>query len=416
MDELKKFIAQMREKKLSDELIYKNLLQKGWDEKIVNEAFLPDDASVPIPGQDKPQEPVNQTIPAKSPEVVSESVANNEQAEIKSEPESAEPTFESPSSNEATDSAAAQKQVKPQISKAESVLHHVFLWIFSITYVINIQTIVSVINGDGNYDQTVLKTLATSVMALVITGVIYAVFYSKFTRKFKRNPELRFHSGWNLATIILGSIAGIATTIGLAGALIWEVPLEETLPRLLPVIIYCGLVILNYSRINFGKVESKFRKRYVLAIYWLAVMITIFAAVGTVGYLYFDKKDDQELKADIVSIAKENYRYYVLGDKVAKQLSDLEIESSKANYRVTNESRTEVKNDCSVIVENCQEITVKYPSFEVCGDFKYSTEKEYNYRKSKHKEIIVLEDEYFSSYELEPIKKGKNCFLFEIHE
>lgn len=53
MDELREFIDKMRQQGLSDELIYKNLIHKGWREELASEAFLPAGTEVPVPAEAK---------------------------------------------------------------------------------------------------------------------------------------------------------------------------------------------------------------------------------------------------------------------------------------------------------------------------------------------------------------------------
>lgn len=382
MDELKKFIAEMREKNLSDELIYKNLLQKGWDEKLVNEAFLPDGTDVPTPSA-----PLENTT--------------------KTTTEPAEQTITKQSELEAKISESTR------LSKAESVLHHVFLWIFSIAFVVNVQVIAGIINSSYDYDDTVTKTLASSVMTLLITGAIYGVFYWSFAKKFKQDSSLMFHGGWNLATIILGSLVGILALIALIAALIWETDLNEILPRLLPIIIYCVIAVLNYALINFGDVRSQFRKKYALMAYWLVLLVTIIATLLAVSYIYFDKKGDRETMEDVVETVQENYKYYKQNGKLASKLSDLDMDSAKISYRVLDSGGMGALN-CIGDQADCKELLATDPTFEICGEFKYANDS--GYYNSYTDDYIMVYDEFFNLYRIGKIEQGLNCFKFKVRK
>ncbi|MDO4870718.1 MAG: hypothetical protein Q3996_01330 [Candidatus Saccharibacteria bacterium] len=384
MDEIKKFISEMRAKNLSDELIYKNLLQKGWDEKMVNEAFLPDDVVVPTPSS-----------MIKKP---AEQAATN--------------TKESKKDN------TAEIQGNIMISKSESVLHHVFLWIFSIAFIVNVQILVGMIKNNLYLDdKSLYKTIFSSLSALLITGLVYGLFYWQFIKKLKKDWSLRFNNGWNLASVILGSLVGIGSLIYLVSSLIWcddsNLIVREIIPRFVPIIVYSGVVVLNYSQINFSKPDSRFRKRYSALYYWLFIVITSIAMLVYAAASYSFRKSDIELREAMVKVINENYAYYKKNGKIAKDLNELNISNSAIEYKVLKNTTDDFTN-CNKQQSNCLDRSDS-PSFELCGNFKYQdNSRTYNYKNEINREIDIYRVDA-EIYDLTPKQVGRNCFKITLH-
>lgn len=382
MEKLRQFIAEMRKRQLSDDLIYKNLIQKGWDEQIVNEAFLPADVTIPIPdsktiNNNSSNESKNDTT------TVSKAPANTANDPIKTTP------------NQGVASTNF-------LSGAQSALHHIFLWVFSIAFVINIQIIIQTII-ETDFNDNYLRTLASSMSVLLITGIVYWLFYFKFMQSFKKTPDLKLRNSWTVATIVLSGLSTLGLIIGLVISLIWGTS-YEIFVRILPMIIYGGIIILTYTKINFGKIESVFRYRLTTAFYPLTVLAILIISILFAGITYLNKKEDIQLKKDIAQTALKIRDYYQKKHYLPNDLSQINVSNNKISYEKIDDS-------------------TRHQTYRLCGEFKKADYEEKSYKSSYYDEYSDKEKEiYMSEYkkeddirnQLDANKSGKNCFKFEV--
>lgn len=363
MDEVRKFISEMRQQQLSDDLIYKNLIQKGWDEQLVNEAFLPEGVVVPVPTDDQ-----------RATAMPASRLTSSEITEPKTEATSAK-----------LDTAKAQTKF---ISGAQSALHHIFLWVFSIAFVVNIQIMIEAII-DGNFDDDFGKVLATSLSVLLITGAVYWTFYFKFVRNFKQNLALKLRAGWTVATLVIAGLGTIGSLIVLISSLIWTGQ-SENIIRILPMIIYGAAVVLTYAQINFAKPEAPLRRKLVQFWYVAAVVLIFMVSLVAAGLVYLDKKEDVQMKRDLAEIATKLAQDYRKTQQLPDGINQIS-NNRKITYREINQTKAQAE-------------------FELCGNFKYAdyaTSKRYYLSRNK---ITVYDDEPLRSSQFDVDKTGQSCY------
>ena len=365
MDELRDFIDKMRQQGLSDELIYKNLIHKGWREELASEAFLPAGTEIPVPTEakkipatDQKGTPQAKTIPANQ-----------------------------------TDPSLDPKPSVNLVSGAQSALHHIFLWVFSLAFVVNIQII---INGiiEKDFTDNFSKILASSAVVLLITGVVYWLFYFRFIKALKQNYQLRLQGAWTLTTIVFGSLTAIGFLIGMVVSLIWSANFENIV-RFAPIVVYCGLVVLNYVQINFASPQSKMRRR--LAQVWYGVSVGLILAIAIVasGLTYLNRKTDLDLKKEVAETASKVYRYYQKERFLPETLADVGIKHNKFSYRKLSQP-------------------LKTVGYEICADFKHVDYRDASYYKQGNRrtqEIYMLGEE-IPVNRIKVTEVGKNCFTF----
>lgn len=376
MDELRKFIKDMRQQQLSDELIYKNLIQKGWDERLVSEAFLPAGTVVPEPSGGIAK---MSKILQKAPSALAKSAANR----------AATP-------DDQTDPSLDPKPSFNLVSGAQSALHHIFLWVFSLAFIVNIQIIIhSIIEQD--FSDNFGKTLASSASILLITGVVYWLFYFRFIKALKQNNQLRLQGAWTVATIVFGGLTAIGFLIGLVISLIWSADYENLI-RFSPIVFYSGLVVLTYAQINFAKPESKLRQR--LARIWYAVLVGLILMVSMVaaGLTYLNKKADLDLKQEMASAASKLYQYYQKERVLPVDLGGAGIASGKLSYEVLPKDFSQSR-------------------FKLCANFQHADYQETSYYKNYRTldEIYVYNDKVPAG-QIKVREAGNNCFIFNLKQ
>lgn len=299
MEDVKKFIAEMQEKGLNDEIIFKNLKSQGWDEDLISQAFLPEGAVIPKP-----------EIQAKA--------ANIDQAKITPKPP-AKPV---------------QTSDSDYLSGAESAMHSIFLWVFSLAFIVGVFTLVSnAMYGGYNYthSEAVDKTTISVLTSWVITGLAYWIFYFKFAKRL--TPKLKLHSGWSTATLILGGLTLIGSLIGLIANLIWDYDLQ-TLIKLTSVIIFSGVVVYNYSQINFAKKNWSARARFIKQLYPVLIGLLIAGLLIFVWQGYASLKADTNTKNKMAEISGKIVDYTEEHDRIPDSLADISEDGSEISYRV----------------------------------------------------------------------------------
>lgn len=375
MDELRNFIKDMRQQQLSDELIYKNLIQKGWDERLVNEAFLPVGTVVPVPSGEMIK---ISKMPQKALSVATEQAADGPAV---------------PASQ--ADSSLDSKSPSNLVSGAQSALHHIFLWVFSLAFIVNIQIIIQVII-EQDFSDHFGKTLASSVAILLITGVVYWLFYFKFVKAFKQNNRLRLRGGWTVATIVLSGLTAIGSLIGLVISLIWSASYENII-RLAPIILYSCLIVLTYAQVNFAKSESNLRKQLIQVWYCALVCLLLATSMLTAGLAYLSKKSDLDLKKEVAVAASKVHRYYKRGRVLPKSLEEAGVNNAKLKYRMLMKKH-------------------KRDRYEICANFRHSDYQDSGYYGNyvPRSDGIYVDDGGVFAHQIKVRRSGQNCFKFEI--
>lgn len=368
MEELRKFINKMREQGLTDEIIYKNLLQSDWSDQVLARAFLPEDAIIPTPSEKEAAVEKTEFNPLQTERLRNE---------------------ESPDTG--------------MTSKAESVFHHIFLWVFSVAFITNVEIIISTIIS-GKISEDFSKVVATSIAALTVTGVAYWMFYFRFVKEFKKRSRLQFSNGWATTTVVLMSLSLGGSILGLITSLIWNGNLESFL-HFIPVIIYSAVVLYNYSQINFSKKPVE-KRRPVIEIWYTVIILGILStSIIAAGLFYFDRKSDFEMRQNLTESARKISGYYWSNGRLPNKLSEV-TDVRGVEYKING-----------VYQENNR--------FELCGNFKYPDNERrsrgnyhyYSPGKYRSGDIIIgsrKDGENIDMAKIEVSSPGKKCFKFNI--
>lgn len=371
MDEIKKFITEMRQEGLSDEIIFNNLIKAGWDENQVSQAFLPENATVPKP-----------------PSIKNE----------KEQPNSAPTLAETPKSN------------TNRNFDIESILHNIFLWVFSIALITTLQISISYILRSKSDNEYFWKTLATSLASLIITGAAYGLFYWRLLKRIKVDPTTNLKSRSTTVTIVLASLTLISTLIWLVSVLIWKIS-PEMIIRLIIVIIYAAVVLFNYAQLNFGKPDSKLRLNFIKRFYFISLLGITIGSLAFPTITYINRRPDIQTKEQVVKLAKSIYNFYDSRKRLPDDLSEVnQAELKNITYRnVTNSSS---KSFLDYLEPG------EAPKFEICANFKGadsdSGSYSYDYRSYDDNVITIYSENSIQEYSIKPGRAGKNCFTFEI--
>jgi hypothetical protein len=373
VDEIKKFITEMRQEGLSDEIIFNNLIKAGWDESQVSQAFLPENTTVPKPPS-----------------------AENKKEQLDSDSTPAPVKTPKPSTNRNFD--------------IESVLHNIFLWVFSIALITTLQISISYILRSKSDDEYFWKTLATSLASLIITGVAYGFFYWRLLKRIKADPTTNLKSRSTTVTIVLASLTLISTLIWLVSVLIWKIDLEMII-RLIIVIIYAVVVLFNYTQLNFGKPDSKLRLNFIKRFYFISLLGITIGSLAFPTITYINRRPDIQTKEQVVKLAKSIYNFYDSRKRLPDNLSEVnQAELKNITYRnVTNSSNKSFLDYLEL---------GKAPKFEICANFKGadsdSGSYSYDHRSYDDNVITVYSENSIQEYSIKPGRAGENCFTFEI--
>ncbi len=376
MEQLKQTIEKLRKQGLSDESIFKVLKSKGWSDSEIAQLIVVDYDQIPSKKA------------SEETQIEQLSVEDIKQPEVK----------------------AKIPNQRPIISSVETALHNIFLWVFSFTFIVNIEIIIDkVINFDG-FKGDFWKIIASSLTALIITSVVYWVFYYRFIKEFKQDRSTKFKNGWVTATLVFSGLSFIGSLTSLIVGLIWSPDIEAVI-KILPIIAFSAVIIINYAQINFGKIESNFRLKNAKLFYQISVLMIFILAIGFSLLKYANNYSDIQTKQDIVEAVNKIYNYSKKHNqenndcydfncqktkKLPSQLSDLGVDK-ELRYRIIKTDRFS-------------------SSFEICADFKhkdkdsklkfYNPKYEGDYAKLLYSEIDLDDIRIY--------KVGENCYKFRV--
>lgn len=343
MNDLRTFIDNAREKGLDDTRIKKMLDGGGWTEGQIDAALL----GLEIP-----------TAPSQS---VDKATAKLTAAGDMSQAEA--------------------KPARHGLPALPAALHHVFLWIFTLTSTIMITIVATVLFGASGGSS---ETLLTYVVMELLTFLPFVFAYAYYLRKRKADEALGTGKVWSVLTIVFHSIGLIGSLIAFVLILVL-VHDSDTVAGLLSsgaLVLVNLFVVLTYAIANFTHSSSTLKRRYLIAFPALLFLIISSFAVVALAKVGPIKADDQT-RQNLVQASEAVKEYVRDNKKLPASLSQISVEPG-INYRRVND--------------------VEY---ELCANFVLEEDSDSFYREEG------LRDDYVDTYMFGNESSGKQCWTIE---
>jgi hypothetical protein len=247
MAELDSYIAEAREKGLSDEKIKKNLTDEGWDKSSI-EAGL-HGLSVPKPPSGSHSKAGGQNITSTGP--------------------------------------------------LQSALHHVLLWFFLGSSIISIAAVTASLFGA----QVSTTALASLIAVTIVTFVPYAVFFVLYLLKVKHNPKTIPGKIWTIITLCFASVGAMSSAITLVVSLVTEADAYVVVGSLLSfTLVAITLVVYGFATFS----PKKFHKiRKVILIAALPAFAIMMGTLFVMSLLQLGPaKHDETLRNELVNTTR----------------------------------------------------------------------------------------------------------------
>lgn len=324
-DALHEFIEAARKKKLSDQEIVHLLTQEGWDEVTARAAVS--GLVVPAP----PDHHDN-----------------------------------------------GQKHTGAGLSALEAALHHILLWIFSLSATIVIAALTASLFGDSPDSDA----FSTYLAVIGVTFTAYAVFYGHYLRLLRKNALLITSRVWSIITIVLHSIGLISSLIAITTILIDGAGSDDKAELIAAVSIGVinALIAAAYALANFST-NARMRLRllpgYIIFVATVLIVFGIFA-----GFRLEPVRHDNDAEAALLRTTEEVKNYVNDNQKLPDSISDVHGTHDDVQYH------------------RIDDIT-----YEVCADFRLASGDADN--------KYTQPDDYVDAYVFETHKEGIDCFSFE---
>ncbi len=284
MDELQKFIADARRKKIDDKLIYELMLEEGWSKSEIKRAFLGKDTSVPA----KPKSSDARDYPVES----------------------------------STDS---------RNDTVISILQHVFLWVFGIVFIVFIfQVIQAPLTQSADSPSSASKTVISFSLALAVAAVVYGGFYVRYLQNLKTQARSHTNRLWSIATIVATGVTFVISSIGLINVLIWQGGVFHGVAYLL-VTVLAVTAALNYGLITFNWPRFINYQLFATKIYPIVLVILAVIAVVASNYAESTIERDLNTQRNLVEASKQVQVAIITNDKLPSSISQAGVIYNKIN-------------------------------------------------------------------------------------
>jgi hypothetical protein len=345
MDAIKKFITEARSHEWDDAKIKEALQESGWKTTQIEAGLL---------GMDVPLAP---TAAASVPAI-------------------------EPSTKHADEHGTAGR---PSITALQAALHHVLLWVFTLTSTIMIGVVAAALFGG---DSSSSETLLTYLVLELVTFTPFALLYWRYLRRLKQEPELMTGKVWSIITVVLHSLGLIASIVGFILVIIL-VHNGATTPGLVSTAtigVMDGLVVAAYVWANFAKNPHAYlRKRFLQ--FFPVMLFVLIAALGVVALTRVGSlRADDQTKQDLVSTVAKIHNYANDNKRLPDTLGQVADVPHGVSYHRQSDS-----------------------TYEVCATFK----KQHSLGYSSNHDDYPADDSYVDTYTFGNAEAGNDCWSFE---
>lgn len=357
MDPVQQFVTDARAKGWDDEQTRQALLAAGWEAVQVDAA---------LSGLHVPKPPVvagmHHGTPATS--------AGSAPALV-------------PASTSALASASVQHgPTRPSIHPLQAALHHVLLWVFTLTSSTMIGIVCAALFAGGIGSS---ETLLTYLVLELVTFTPFAVLYWLYLKQLKQEPDVTTGKVWSIITVVLHSIGLIGATIAfiLVFVLVHNAGTKAGLIASGTIAVMDALVVIAYGLANFAKLPlPRLAKRYV-RVFPIALFVLI-AILGVISlFRLAPLRADDQTKQNLSTTVQKVHQYAQDHHKLPASLGDVSGVPGDVSY------------------ERTSAIT-----YQVCATFRTGSDY-YDTTTS------VLDDSYSERYVFSGTNAGRNCWKFK---
>lgn len=202
---------------------------------------------------------------------------------------------------------------RPSIGALEAALQHVLLWLFTGTSSVMIGIVSAALFTDQGGSST---TLLTYVVVEAVTFVPFLALFVYYLRQQRRQPELTTGKVWSIITIVLHSIGTVGSLIGfvLVILLVHDNSSSAELAASAAIFVLDVLVVAAYSLANFVKVRSQALRHLLLMIFPAALFVVV-AVFGVIALVRVGPlKADDQTSQNLVTVTKQVHKYAQTND------------------------------------------------------------------------------------------------------
>lgn len=232
-----------------------------------------------------------------------------------------------------------EKNSRPSLSSLIAAMHHIFLWFFVGTSAFTCYVLVANLftYTDDGYDIVYRPaTPIKCIIAALVTLSAYMAFYIPYLHHTLKPPYVTAGKTWSIVTIALSSIGAIITATVTVLLVTNDAKVQWILVAAL-ICVFCIAVALTYWAATFVSPKKKLRSGILIG--GVAVMVCLTVTVSALFLLHLPgARHDETLRNNLTKTAENILAYADKHNALPKATTPFIITGSDITYKPTSTS------------------------------------------------------------------------------